>query len=164
MATNGNSGLIHITTIDSFPLSTTIAGTVTIANTETAVVGVGTTFLATIGGGNSNDLSIPNKNISLGYLFDATNGEWRNIVSVLSDTILYIDKVFTNSLAGAVVRHIPASRVMSLAYTDLGTGTGTCDGVTLAAGEGGAFEVVEFTNPPITPHIFTNVDLTYSYS
>lgn len=164
MATNGNSGLIHITTIESFPTSSALTGTATVANTSTAVVGVGSLYLSEIGGGNANDLSTPNKNISLGYLFDATNGEWRNIVSVLSDTIFYIDKVFTNSLAGATVRHIPSSRVMSLYYTDTGGGTGVVDGVALAANEGGGWQVAEFTNEPITPHIFTNCAVTYSYT
>ena len=164
MATNGNTGLIGFTTIDTFPLSTALSGTVTSPNNSTAVTGVGTLFLSEIGGGNLNDLSIPNNNISLGYIWNGTT-EWRTVTSVLSDTVLFIDKPFTVSLAaGSTIKHIPTSRVMSLSYTDRGGGTGVVDGVSLVASEGGGWQVAEFTNDPIVPHIFTNVDVTYSYT
>ena len=164
MATNGNTGLYRFTTIDTFPLSETLSGTVASPNDSTAVTGVGTLFLTEIGGCNPNDLSTPNNNVALGYIWNGST-EWRKVTAILSDTILYISSPFTVSLAaGSTVRYIPASRVMALSYSDTGGGTGVVDGVALAANEGGGWQVSEFTNPPIVPHIFTAVDVTYSYT
>lgn len=160
MATNGNSGIIHYgATVDTFPLSQALTGTVSATDVE--VAGIGTTFTTSIGY-NGSDITIPAKT-PLGYLFDAVHSEWRKITFVLSDTSLYIDKPFSNVLSGATVRWTPQSRTRSLAFTDIGA-SGVVDGVSLQSGEGGAWEQINFIDPPITPHTFVNVDITYSYT
>lgn len=152
MAIPTNAPFISFTTLDTFPLSESLTGTVTSPNNSTAVIGVGTLFLTEIGGGNANDLSTPNKNVSLGYLWNGTT-EYRRITSVFSDTILYIESEFTVSLAASTVRHIPESRAMSISWEDVSGGGGKINGVTLISGEYGEAIVVEFTNRPIQPVI-----------
>lgn len=160
MATNGNTGLIAFTSIDTFPLSQPVVGTISGTTTYTAIVGVGTAFTAI--GYTGKDLTIKEQR-PLGYLFDASHSEWRQIISIESDTLLYIDKPFSNALTGATIRWIPQSRVRSLAFTDIGN-SGVVDGVSLASNEGGGWEIRNFGDPPITPHIFTNCNVTYSYT
>jgi len=153
MAIPTNTPFISYTTLDTFPLSEALTGTVTSPNDSTAVTGVATLFLSEIGGGNANDLSTPNNNTSLGCLWNGST-EYRKITSVFSDTVLYIDSAFTVSLAaGSTVRHIPESRAMSISWEDVSGGGGTINGVTLISGEYGEAGVHEFTNRPIQPII-----------
>lgn len=151
-----NIPFLAYTTLDTFPLSEALTSTVTSPNDSTAVTGAATLFLSEIGGGNPNNLSIPNNNISLGYLWNGSN-EYRRVVSVESDTLLFIDSPFTVSLAaGSTVRYIPPSRAMSIGWVDGtagSTGGGKVNNITLAAGEYEEANVHEFTNRPLQPII-----------
>lgn len=160
--------ILYSGNIDTFPLSTALTGTVTAPDIE--VVGVGTLFLSECGGGNTNDLSIPIQKQGLGYLFNGTT-EYRKIVSVLSDNLLYIESPFTVALAGASVKRIPESRTMSIGWVDAtatSIGGGVVNGVTLVGGEYEEANVHEFTNRPIRPIIVNslsgNVHVLVSYS
>jgi len=165
MATSyGNTLILQYTTQDSYPLSKSLTGTVSAVTPSVAIIGVGTLFTTEIGGYNGNDLTKPNTTSSLGSLWDVTNGEWRNIVSVESNTLLFIAEPFSNTLVGATVKYIPASRVRSIAFTDTGAGTGNVDGVALVANEGGGWQQIDYIDKPIDPHLFTNVTVTVSFT
>lgn len=150
-----NLPFISYTTLDTFPLSESVSGTVSATTTATAVTGVGTAFKTDIGYSNTNDLSAVMSSESLGYLWNGTD-EYRKISDVISDTVLFIESPFTVALAGATVRHIPESRAMSIGWVDAtatSIGGGKVNNITLVAGEYEEGNVHEFTNNPLKPII-----------
>lgn len=158
----GNTQIIQITTIDTIPLSGTIAGTVTAVAGSTAITGTATDFTTSVGY-TGTDIKKAVR-MPLGYLWDVTNNEWRIVTSVENDTLLFVQEGFSNALAAATVRHIPASRLKALSFTDTGAGNGVVDGISLVANEGGGWALSNTINNPIEPHIFTNCTVTLSYT
>ncbi len=157
-----------ITTVESMPLSEAITGSVSVTNTSTAVTGVGTVFLTEIGGGNPNNLLVPNKNSSYGFLWDYTNTEYRKIMSVESDTLLFIEKPFTNNLVGSTVKQIPSSRLKMITWDDhSGSGGGLVNGLALAANESSGVSGEDYRNTVVDPIMFDGqsgaIAVTISY-
>jgi hypothetical protein len=152
MAFSSNAPVLEYKSVDTFPLSETLTGTVT--SNGKIVVGVGTLFTTEIGY-NGDDNSIVRKP-DLGYIWNglsgAGGGEWRQVTDVISDTLLYIDSEFDTPLTADVIKRIPTCRATKVDY--LGhEGTPSIDGIDVKLGENGFWKIAEFTNKPIQPHI-----------
>lgn len=156
MATNfGNSPLLHYTTLDTFPKSSLLTGTVSAGAGSVYITGTGTLFLSEIDGA------------SYGYLWNGTD-EWREIEQVTDNTHISLLQGFTNALVGATVKWVPYSRAYSVSFLDVAGGGGKIDGVTLVDGESGTWDVNYPTQPNIDPHIIDGssgaIDLTVAYT
>lgn len=145
MTNYGNTFDQTITGLESIPLSTALTGTCTVLHTSKSVVGTNTLFTSQIGYSGVTSLTTPTSNASFGYLWDTSSWEARKVVDVYSDTLLYIEEPFTNDLAGATLKYIPASRIKSVTYVD-NFGGAKVNNMTLAAGESGGFSGEDYRN------------------
>lgn len=169
MATNyGNTFNDIFSGVESLPLSQALTGTFSVPAGQTAVTGTGSLLLTEVGYTGVTSLSTPSANASLGYLWDTTNGEWRQVTDVLSDTLCFIEKGFTNAQVGATLKYIPQTRLKSITYTDdSGAGGGKVNGKTLTANESGGWSAEDWRNTHVTPTLFDgtggSISVEWSY-
>lgn len=95
MANFKNDGFVRMITHDTFPLSATKTGTITVPNTSDRVIGTSTKF--------KSELQVG------GWICDIANDEIRKITAILTDTNLTIDKPFSNNLSGATLKYVEPS-------------------------------------------------------
>lgn len=108
---------------DTFPVSTTLTGTVSSVNDKTRIVGSGTAFLTEISRGE--------------WLYVAAETEVRQVREVLSNTELILEEKFTNTLTGATAKRVPRQTYRSISWLIDDDGTAKIDGQTFPAGKSG---------------------------
>jgi len=91
MTNYGNTFNDIFTGLESLPLSTSLTGTVSGSHLSKAISGTNTIFKTEVGYTGVTDLSSPSSKQSLGYLWSQSDWEWRRVVDVYSDTLLYIE-------------------------------------------------------------------------
>ena len=129
MATSdSNAQLISYTTLDTAPDKSTV-GTGTISSVGKIVSGVNTLFGTEVK--------------EYDWLFNGVD-EVRQIKSISSPTLLYLDKSFTSNIgAGTTPKYTVASNWQEIGFADATNpqaGGGKVDGVTLTAGEYNTYE------------------------
>ena len=110
---------------DSVPAASLGSGTITSVNNG-QIEGVGTSFLTEAEIGD--------------WVYIKAQNEFRKILSIPSDTVLYIDGVFTVPLAGSAFDITPKSKFTSIAWLINGGSDAKIDGVTIAAGSDNDFD------------------------
>lgn len=140
---------------DTFPVSTSLTGTVSSANNGEFLVGVGTLF--------GTELEIGD------WIYIAANNEFRQVRSISSNTELYLYKAFTTPLSGATPRRIPCQTYKSISWAIDSTGTAKINNFTFEANKSGTlgFDEVGRVRPdPILIDTTTNgnkVDVQFQY-
>lgn len=105
---------------DTFPVSTSLTGTVSSANNGEFIVGSGTLFTTELQTGE--------------WLYVADQDDFRQIRSISSDTELYLYSAFSTALSGDTARRIPRQTYKSISWEVTAAADAEINNISQAAG------------------------------
>lgn len=124
MATSNTTGKVtkvqYSNEKDTFPLSSApTAGTISTGTRKDFIVGSSTVFLTDLEKGD--------------YIWDTTNDELREVVGVVSNTEVYLDREFTNALSGAAFKIVPKNIYRTMSWAIDAADTAEINGIEFPA-------------------------------